>query len=91
MLAEETSSDGILGQEQGQRLADFVQRLHGLASVRTTRRDFWRHTVDQYEFISEPTTALVLGGVCDQTSAPALADKLFEVIRANRHRITPRE
>jgi type I restriction enzyme, R subunit len=91
VLAEETISDGVLTQEQGQRLADFAERLHALASVRTTRRDFWRHTVDQYEFISELTTALVLGGTCDQTSAPALADKLFEVIRANRHRITPPE
>jgi type I restriction enzyme, R subunit len=91
VVAEETSTDGVIDAEQGQRLAGFAQRLHDLAATQTTRRDFWRHTVDQYGFISELTTALVLAGICDQTSAPALADKLFEVIRANRHRITPEE
>ena len=88
VLAEETSADGV---GQGRRLAGFARRLHDLAATQTTRRDFWRHSVDQYAFISELTTALVLAGVCDQVAAPALADKLFEVIRANRHRITPQE
>jgi hypothetical protein len=91
VLAEETSTDGVIAAEQGQRLAGFTHRLHDLAATQTTRRDFWRHTVDQYGFISELATALVLAGICDQASAPALADKLFEVIRANRHRITPEE
>jgi hypothetical protein len=91
VLAEEISTDGVIATEQGQRLAGFAHRLHGLAATQTTRRDFWRHTVDQYGFISELATALVLAGICDQAAAPALADKLFEVIRANRHRITPEE
>jgi hypothetical protein len=30
-------------------------------------------------------------GTCGQEHAPALADKLFEVIRANRHRIFAQE
>jgi type I restriction enzyme R subunit len=91
LLAEETSTDGVIAAEQGQRLTGFAHRLHDLAATQTTRRDFWRHAVDQYGFISELTTALVLAGICDQASAPALADKLFEVIRANRHRITSEE
>jgi type I restriction enzyme R subunit len=91
VLVEETSTDGLIAADQGLRLAGFARRLHDLAASQTTRRDFWRHTVDQYGFISELTTALVLAGICDQASAPALADKLFEVIRANRHRITPEE
>jgi type I restriction enzyme, R subunit len=91
VLAEETSTDGVMAPNQGQHLAGFARRLHTLATAQTTRRDFWRHTVDQYGFISELTTALVLAGICDQAVAPALADKLFEVIRANRHRITPAE
>lgn len=48
LLAEETASDGVIAAEQGQRLTDFARRLHGLARRQTTRRDFWRHPVDQY-------------------------------------------
>lgn len=73
VLAEETSTDGVITTEQGQRLTGFAHRLHDLAATQTTRRDFWRHMVDQYGFISELTTALVLAGICDQVSAPALA------------------
>jgi type I restriction enzyme R subunit len=91
LLAEETTTDGVISEEQGQRLADFARRLYELAGRQTTRRDFWRHPVDQYGFISELTTALVLAGTCGQEHAPALADKLFEIIRANRHRITAQE
>ena len=87
LLAEETATDGVITADQGQRLADFARRLHALAGRQTTRRDFWRHPVDQYGFISELTTALVLAGIVGQEQAPALADKLFEVIRANRGRI----
>jgi type I restriction enzyme, R subunit len=91
LLAEETATDGVIAAEQGQRLTDFARRLHGLARRQTTRRDFWRHPVDQYGFISELTTALVLAGIVGQEQAPALADKLFEVIRANRGRIVAEE
>ena len=91
LLAEETATDGVITDDQGQRLSDFARRLHELAGRQTTRRDFWRHPVDQYSFISELTTALVLAGMVGQEQAPALADKLFEVIRANRGRIVAQE
>ena len=73
LLAEETATDGVIGADQGQRLTDFARRLYELARRQTTRRDFWRHSVDQYGFISELTTALVLAGIVGQEQAPALA------------------
>jgi type I restriction enzyme R subunit len=91
LLAEETATDGVITPEQGQRLADFTRKLYQLAGRQTTRRDFWRRQVDWSRFTSELTTELILSGIAGQEQAPALADKLFEVIRANRSRITTEE
>jgi hypothetical protein len=55
-----------------------------VATRQTTRRDFWRHPVDQDNFARELTVALILAGICRETAAPAVADKLFEIIRASR-------
>src|SRR5450756_1409892 len=40
LLAEETTTDGVMAADRGQRLADFARRLHELAGRQTTRRDF---------------------------------------------------
>ena len=69
-------------------LADFCRRLHELAARQTTRMDFWRHDVDQYAFRNEVTVALIEDGIGDLDGAPELADKLFEIIKANRHHIS---
>lgn len=56
------------------------------------RTDFWRHPVDQDNCTKEIVVALVTGDIwhADRSlgEAQALADKLFAVIKAQRHRIT---
>ena len=89
LLAEETATDGVIDQQQGQRLAGFSRQLYELAVARTTRKDFWRHPVDQDDFTKEITVALITDEVCPPDEAPALADKLFEIIKANKGYIQP--
>ncbi len=89
LLAEETATDGVIDQQQGQRLAGFSRQLYELAVARTTRKDFWRHPVDQDDFTKEVTVVLITDDVCPPDQAPALADKLFEIIRANKGYIRP--
>lgn len=84
LLAEETVAEGVIDDQHGQRLRDFIRRLFTMAAAQTKRRDFWRHPVDQDTYRRELTVALILSGLCAQEAAPAVADKLFEVIRANR-------
>jgi type I restriction enzyme R subunit len=84
LLTEETATDGLPGPDFGQRLGVFSSALYRLAVTRTKRRDFWRRPVDQNGFVSEITVSLIDAGICAATEAPALADKLFEIIRANR-------
>lgn len=88
LLLEETVTDGIIGDEEGQRLAAFCRDCHALAVKRTTRPDFWRHPVDQTDFTKEITVQLIMGHVCPDNAAPTLADKLVDIIRANRGSIT---
>jgi len=89
LLAEESATDGVIDQQQGQRLAGFSRQLYELAVARTTRKDFWRHPVDQDDFTKEVTVVLITDDVCPPDQAPALADKLFEIIRANKGYIRP--
>ena len=84
LLAQETATDGLPGTDFGQRLDVFSSALYKLAVARTKRRDFWRRPVDQNGFVSEITVSLIDAGMCAAAEAPALADKLFEIIRANR-------
>jgi type I restriction enzyme R subunit len=92
LLAEETSSDGVIDSHRGQQLVGFCRALHEMAMRQTTRTDFWRHPVDQDNFTKEIVVALVTGDVWHADRSPeeaqALADKLFAVIKAQRHRIT---
>ena len=74
----------IMGQEQAGRLAGFSHKLNSLAFARTKKRDFWRHPADQADFTKEITVALITDDVCQPEQAPALADKLTEIIRANK-------
>jgi type I restriction enzyme, R subunit len=89
LLVAETATDGAIDQQQGQRLAGFSRQLYELAAVRTTRKDFWRHPVDQDDFTKEVTVTLITDDVCPSDEAPALADKLFEIIKANKGYIEP--
>jgi len=87
VVLETTVTDGIVGEQQGQQVADFVRRLHDLAVTDTTRVDFWRRPVDWADLVGEITAALVEDDICASDEAEALADALFEVIKANRSRI----
>lgn len=89
LLAAEIVSDGVIDRQEGQRLAGFSRDLYELAVARTTRKDFWRHPVDQDDFTKEITVVLITDDVCPPGEAPALADKLFEIIRANKGYIQP--
>ena len=84
LLAEETATDGVITAEQGERLGSLSRKLYDLALARTRRRDFWRHPVDQADFTKEITVALITDDICQPEQAPALADKLTEIIRANK-------
>jgi len=87
LLAEETVTDGVIDRQQGKHLADFSKLLCELAVARTTRKDFWRHPVDQDDFTKEITVVLITEDICPPHEAPALADKLIEIIRANKGHI----
>jgi type I restriction enzyme R subunit len=84
LLAEETATDGVVGQEQARRLSGFSRKLRSLAFTRTKRRDFWRHPADQADFAKEITVALITDNICRPEQASALADKLTQIIRANK-------
>jgi type I restriction enzyme, R subunit len=84
LLAEETATDGVITAEQAGRLGGFSRKLYDLALTRTKKRDFWRHPADQADFTKEITVALITDGACQPEQAPALADKLTAVIRANK-------
>jgi hypothetical protein len=58
-----------------------------MAVRRTTRMDFWRHPVDQDDFVKEITVEIITGDIWHPEQAPALAPKLFEIIKANASRI----
>lgn len=84
LLVEETVTDGIISDSDGERLAAFCRTCHELAARRTTRPDFWRHPVDISDFTKEITVDLITGGLGSARAAPALADKLVDIIRANK-------
>jgi type I restriction enzyme, R subunit len=87
LLTEETATDGVPDEQRSQQLTDFTRRLHEMAVRQTTRMDFWRHPVDQDDFIKDITIALITDDIWHAREAPALADKLFEIIKANRGRL----
>jgi type I restriction enzyme R subunit len=87
VLLEETATDGVVDELTGRRMHDVARRLYVLAIEETTRRDFWRKPVDWANFSKQIAEFLIVESVCDYSHASALADKLFEVVRANRRRI----
>jgi type I restriction enzyme R subunit len=87
LILERTATDGVPTKEQGQRIADFARRLYATAATATTRVDFWRKPVDWEDFKGEITGMLIEDGICLDDAAMALADALFEVIKASRRRI----
>jgi hypothetical protein len=87
VVLENTVTDGVVSAPQGQKVADFVRRLHFLAVTDTTRVDFWRRPVDWADLVREITVVLIEDDICAPEQATALADALFEIIKANRSRI----
>lgn len=87
LILERTATDGVPTEEQARRIAGFACRLYATASTATTRVDFWRKPVDWEDFKGEITGMLLEDGICPDDSATALADALFEVIKASRRRI----
>ena len=87
VLLEETATDGIVDEATGRRLGDVARWLHALAAEETHKVDFWRRPVDQSNLAKQIATALVAGEICDLSQVASLADKLFEVIKANRRRL----
>jgi type I restriction enzyme R subunit len=87
LILERTATDGVPTKEQGQRIADFARRLYATAATATTRVDFWRKPVDWEDFKGDMTGMLIEDGICLDDAAMALADALFEVIKASRRRI----
>ena len=86
LILERTATDGVPAEEQGQRIASFARRLYATAATATTRVDFWRRPVDWEDFKGEITGMLIEDGICPDEAAMALADALFDVIRASRRR-----
>jgi len=87
VVLENTATDGVVTEEQGQKIAGFSHRLYGLVAAQTTRVDFWRKPVDWTDFTQEITVTLIEAEICSPGDAPRLADALFDVIKANRGRI----
>lgn len=90
LILERTATDGVLTEEQGQRIAGFARRLYATAATATTRVDFWRKPVDWEDFKGELTGMLIEDDICSDDAAMALTDGLFEVIKANRRRLRRR-
>jgi type I restriction enzyme, R subunit len=88
IVLENTATDGVVTEQHGQKVAGFVRRLHALAITDTTRVDFWRRPVDWADFVRGITVALIEDNICTADQAATLADALFEVIKANRNRIS---
>lgn len=86
LLVQETSTDGVITEDQETRLGDLARALHELALARTTKRDFWRHPADQADFVREIAATLITENLCASDPAAALADKLIQIIRANARR-----
>ncbi|MGH3504415.1 MAG: type I restriction endonuclease subunit R [Nocardioidaceae bacterium] len=87
VLLEDTATNGVIDEATGQRVADFARKIHALAVDETGRRDFWRKPVDQANFTKQIAATLVTEQVCEPDLAAVLADRLFEVIKANRGRL----
>ncbi len=87
LLLEETATDGVVEEAAGKRLGDLAGWIHALAAEEIHNVDFWRRPVDQANLTKQIATALVAGEVCELDQVTPLADRLFEVIRANRGRI----
>jgi type I restriction enzyme R subunit len=88
VLLEETATNGVVDATAGKRLGDVARWLHALAAEETHKVDFWRRPVDQANLTKQIATALVAGEVCDLDQVGSLADKLFEVVKANRRRLS---
>ena len=86
MVLENTATDGVVTEQQGQQVAGFARHLYALAARDTTRVDFWRSPVDWADFVREISRPSSKRGVCPADQAAVLADALFEVIKANRSR-----
>ncbi len=87
LILERTATDGVPAPERSDRIAGFTRRLYATAVTATTRVDFWRKPVDWEDFKGEITGMLIEDGICPEDDAIALADALFEVIKANRRRV----
>lgn len=86
VLLEETATDGVITPDQKQALGATARSLYELAAQRTTRVAFWTKPVDQEDFKRELAAFLAEGAVCPPAQAMKLADRLFDVIKANRRR-----
>jgi type I restriction enzyme R subunit len=84
VLLEETATDGVVDEVFDQRLSDFVVKVHDMAAGHIHRRDFWRHQVDQADFTRLIAQTLIAEDICELEQVSSLADKLFDVVRANR-------
>lgn len=87
VLLTETATDGVVDEATDRRLCDFVAKVHGLAIEVTHRRDFWRRRVDQVDFTKQIAEHLAIDDVCEIHQVESIADKLFEVVKANRANI----
>ena len=86
VVLEHIATDGVVSEEQGERVAGFSRHLYAMSARATTRVDFWRKPVDWEDFKGDVIAHLIGDGVCLDDQAVALADALFEVIKANRRR-----
>jgi type I restriction enzyme R subunit len=87
VLLEETATDGVITLSQQESLGGAARGLYDLARRRTTRVAFWTKLVDQEDFKRELAAFLASGEVCPPAQAMKVADRLFDVIKANRRRI----
>ncbi|WP_326828481.1 HsdR family type I site-specific deoxyribonuclease [Streptosporangium sp. NBC_01810] len=87
VLLAERASDGLADPDLGERVAGIARDLRRLAAEETSRRDFWRKTVDQTALTKRIAVMLVIKDICPPDGAADLGSRIFEVIRANRDRI----
>jgi type I restriction enzyme R subunit len=86
VILEHTATDGVISEEQGERVAVVARRLYIMSARATTRVDFWRKPVDWEDFKGDIIARLIDDRICEDYRAVVLADALFEVIKANRRR-----
>lgn len=91
LLAEETVTSGVIDEATARRLRDVIGKVDIVVREHVFKVDFWRNPVAQRLCRDEIVALLVDEQVGELDRVESLADELFEVVKANRGRLSERD